>query len=48
MVLGSLQLRFEEFKHGIRGLIMEQFFNHGDLSAFFSKPATQLIGWVSS
>ena len=31
---GVVQLRFEEFKHGIRGLIMEQFFNHGDLSAF--------------
>ena len=30
---GIVQLRFEEFKHGIRGLIMEQFFNHGDLSA---------------
>ena len=30
---GVVQLRFEEFKHGIRGLIMEQFFNHGDLSA---------------
>ena len=29
---GVVQLRFEEFKHGIRGLIMEQFFNHGDLS----------------
>ena len=32
-----VQLRFEEFKHGIRGLIMEQFFNHGDLSAFFQQ-----------
>ena len=29
---GVVQLRFEEFKHGIRGLIMEQFFDHGDLS----------------
>ena len=34
---GVVQLRFEEFKHGIRGLIMEQFFNHGDLSAFFQQ-----------
>ena len=31
---GVVQLRFEEFKHGIRGLIMEQFFNNSDLSAF--------------
>ena len=34
---GVVQLRFEEFKQGIRGLIMEQFFNHGDLSAFFQR-----------
>tara|TARA_B100001057_G_scaffold31450_2_gene28628 strand:- start:5205 stop:5954 length:750 start_codon:yes stop_codon:yes gene_type:complete len=34
---GVVELRFEEFKYGIRGLIMEQFFNHGDLSAFFQQ-----------
>ena len=34
---GIVQLRFEEFKHGIRGLIMEQFFNHGDLSALVQR-----------
>ena len=34
---GVVQLRFEEFKNGIRGLIMEQFFNNGDLSAFLQQ-----------
>ena len=34
---GVVELRFGEFKHGIRGLIMEQFFNHGDLSEFFQQ-----------
>src|SRR6056300_669315 len=32
---GVVQLRFEDFKEGIRNLIMEQFFNRGDLEAFF-------------
>ncbi len=31
---GVIQLRFEEFKLGIRNLIMEQFFDKADLSAF--------------
>lgn len=31
---GVIQLRFEEFKLGIRELIMEQFFDKADLSAF--------------
>lgn len=31
---GVIQLRFEEFKQGIRELIMEQFFDKADLSAF--------------
>ncbi len=32
---GVIPLRFEEFKAGIRDLIMEQFFNKADLEAFF-------------
>jgi uncharacterized membrane protein YheB (UPF0754 family) len=32
---GVIPLRFEEFKLGIRKLIMEQFFNNADLEAFF-------------
>ena len=32
---GVVPLRFEEFKIGIRKLIMEQFFNNADLEAFF-------------
>lgn len=31
---GVIQLRFEEFKRGIRTLIMEQFFNKADLNTF--------------
>lgn len=33
---GVIQLRFEEFKLGIRSLIMGQFFEKADLQAFFS------------
>lgn len=32
---GVIQLRFEEFKTAIRDLIMEQFFAHADLEAYF-------------
>lgn len=32
---GVIPMRFEEFKLGIRSLIMEQFFNNADLEAFF-------------
>jgi len=32
---GVIPLRFEEFKLGIRSLIMEQFFHKADLEAFF-------------
>lgn len=32
---GVIQIRFEEFKLGIRNLIMQQFFQHGDLEDFF-------------
>ncbi len=32
---GVIPLRFEEFKLGIRKLIMDQFFNHADLDVFF-------------
>ncbi len=32
---GVIPLRFEEFKHGIRELIMEQFFDKADLEEFF-------------
>ncbi|MDD9889756.1 MAG: DUF445 family protein, partial [Gammaproteobacteria bacterium] len=32
---GVIPLRFEEFKVGIRKLIMDQFFNSADLEAFF-------------
>lgn len=32
---GVIPLRFEEFKVGIRSLIMEQFFHQADLEAFF-------------
>lgn len=32
---GVIPLRFEEFKHGIRQLIMEQFFHKDDLEEFF-------------
>lgn len=32
---GVIPLRFEEFKLGIRALIMEQFFHQADLDAFF-------------
>lgn len=32
---GVIPLRFEEFKLGIRALIMEQFFHQADLEAFF-------------
>lgn len=31
---GVIQLRFEEFKFGIRALIMEQFFNKAELDSF--------------
>lgn len=33
---GVIQLRFEEFKQGIRDLIMEQFFNHENVGSFFA------------
>lgn len=32
---GVIPLRFEEFKLGIRALVMEQFFRHADLESFF-------------
>lgn len=32
---GVIQLRFEEFKLAIRNLIMEQFFQHANLEAYF-------------
>ena len=32
---GVIQIRFEDFKLGIRDLIMDQFFNHSDLETFF-------------
>lgn len=32
---GVIQIRFEDFKLGIRNLIMDQFFNHSDLETFF-------------
>ncbi len=32
---GVIQLRFEDFKLGIRNLVMDQFFNHSDLESFF-------------
>ena len=32
---GVIPLRFEEFKAGIRALIMDQFFNNADLESFF-------------
>lgn len=32
---GVIPLRFEEFKAGIRTLIMDQFFNNADLESFF-------------
>ena len=33
---GVVQIRFEEFKVGIRALIIEQFFRNADLEAFFN------------
>ena len=43
---GVIQIRFEEFKLGIRNLIMQQFFQHGDLEAFFhgSGDTTEKLG----
>ncbi|MCB1669734.1 MAG: DUF445 family protein [Pseudomonadales bacterium] len=38
---GVIPLRFEEFKHAIRNLIMEQFFNRRSLDRFF-KDATEI------
>ena len=38
---GAIPLRFEEFKRGIRDLIMEQFFNRKNLDRFF-KDATEI------
>ena len=38
---GVIPLRFEEFKRGIRDLIMEQFFNRNNLDRFF-KDATEI------
>jgi uncharacterized membrane protein YheB (UPF0754 family) len=38
---GVIPLRFEEFKRGIRDLIMEQFFNRKNLDRFF-KDATEI------
>lgn len=38
---GVIPLRFEEFKEGIRNLIMEQFFNRRNLDRFF-KGATEI------
>ncbi len=32
---GVIQIRFEDFKQGIRNLILDQFFKRGDLEAFF-------------
>ena len=32
---GVIPMRFEEFKAGIRKLIMDQFFNNSDLEDFF-------------
>lgn len=32
---GVIQIRFEDFKIGIRNLIMDQFFDHSDLESFF-------------
>ena len=34
---GVVQIRFEEFKLGIRALIIEQFFEKADLTAFFGE-----------
>ena len=34
---GVVQIRFEEFKLGIRALIIEQFFEKADLTVFFSE-----------
>jgi len=34
---GVVQIRFEEFKLGIRSLIIEQFFEKADLKAFFNE-----------
>jgi uncharacterized membrane protein YheB (UPF0754 family) len=34
---GVIPLRFEEFKTGIRELVMQQFFNEANIKAFFSR-----------
>ena len=42
---GVVQIRFEEFKLGIRALIIEQFFEKADLKAFFNegKASTEIF-----
>jgi len=37
---GVIPARFEEFKHGIKTLVMEQFFNAENLNSFFTRFAT--------
>ena len=37
---GVIPARFEEFKHGIKKLVMEQFFNAENLDSFFNKLST--------
>jgi uncharacterized membrane protein YheB (UPF0754 family) len=37
---GVIPARFEEFKYGIKKLVMEQFFNAENLDSFFSKLST--------
>lgn len=45
---GVIPLRFEEFKHGIRELIMEQFFDKADLEEFFMALGIFLRRWLGS
>lgn len=45
---GVVQLRFEEFKRGIRELIMEQFFDRADLQASFQGLGEQSEGLRSA
>lgn len=44
---GVIPLRFEEFKRGIRNLIMEQFFNRENLDRFF-QDATEIADQLES
>lgn len=45
---GVIPAHFEEFKHGIRDLVMQQFFNEGNIRAFFNRGSGDGSGTIRS